>query len=263
MVDALIFGLCTLVGVGGTAANARIAWQRRHEEDYGISRWARTAAFAVVTFGVALAIPALAHAVETLTGVHNIAKLGAHLCAVAWCCSLQIMLVDWAYEQWAVPTHAGYRVFLGFGVTAALIPLFIAASDDAPTIQYTTRFAGNHTVHAYLLVYLTYVAVTCAELVFLCLKAGAINRKAGRGRQAVGLNVAAVAALFGMAYAASKGSYLITYAMGSPWPLELEEKISPTLSGISIILLIVGLSISATALRHRSPDRRTAFDPSA
>ncbi|WP_344462448.1 hypothetical protein [Kitasatospora kazusensis] len=180
------------------------------------------------------------------------AKLGAHLCAVAWCCSLQIMLVDWAYEQWAVPTHAGYRVFLAFGVTAALIPLFIAASDDAENIEFTTEFAGNHTVHSYLLVYLTYVAVTCAELVFLCLKAGGINRRAGRGRQAAGLRVAAIAALFGLAYAASKGSYLVTYAMGRPWPLELEEKVSPTLSGVSIVLLIVGLSISASALRRSS-----------
>ncbi len=253
MLDALIFGLCTLVGAGGTVANLRVAWRKRHEEDYGISRWARAFAFGVCTFGVALAVPAIAHVVESATGIHNVAKLGAHLCAVAWCCSLQIMLVDWAYEQWAVPTHAGYRIFLACGVAAALVPMFIAASDDRAAIQFTTEFAGDRTINSYLLVYLAYVAVTCAELVFLCLKAGAINRRAGRRRQAAGLTVAAVAALFGMAYAASKGSYLITYTLGRPWSLALEEKLSPALSGVAIIFLIIGLSISATALRQKQP----------
>ncbi len=251
MVDALIFGLCTLVGVGGTAANLRVAWRRRHEEDYGVSRWARASAFGVCTLGAALAIPALAHIVESVSGIHNLAKLGAHLCGVAWCCSLQIMVIDWAYEQWAVPTHAGYRVFLACGVTAALIPLFIVASDDTPDIEYTTAFAGNHTVHSYLLVYLSYVAVTCAELVFLCLKAGAINRRAGRSRQACGLTMSAVAALFGIAYSLSKGSYLITFSMGRPWSLAVEEVLSPVLAGVSAILLVIGLTTSATALRRQ------------
>ncbi|WP_181799484.1 hypothetical protein [Kitasatospora acidiphila] len=256
MVDALVFGLCTAVGLGGTAANLLVAWRKRHDGGYGISRWARACAFAVCTIGVALAIPALADAVEALSGIHNLAKLGAHLCAVAWCCSLQIMLVDWAYEQWAVPTHAGYRIFLAFGVAAALVPLFIAASDDAPDITFTTDFAGNHTVNAYLLVYLSYVAVTCAELVFLCLKAGAINRRAGRRRQATGLTVAAVAALFGIGYGASKGSYLVSYTAGSPWSLDLEKVLSPSLSGIAIILLIVGLSIPATAALRRKASQQ-------
>ncbi|MER5639386.1 hypothetical protein ABT095_20815 [Kitasatospora sp. NPDC002227] len=252
MLDALIFGLCTLVGLGGTAATLRVAWQRRHEEDYGLSRWARTSAFAVVTLGVALAIPALASSVESFTGIPNVAKLGAHLCAVAWSCSIQIMLVDWAYEHWAVPTHAWYRVFVAFGVVAALIPMFIAASDDAKNIQFTTEFAGNHTVHSYLLVYLAYIAVTCAELTFLCTKAAAINRRAGRIRQATGQRIAAVAAVFGLAYAASKGSYLITYSAGNPWSLALEEKLSPSLVGISIALLIIGLSVSATGPRQQA-----------
>ncbi|MFI9157552.1 hypothetical protein [Kitasatospora aureofaciens] len=253
MGDALIFGLCTAVGLGATAVNLQVAWRRRHDESSGISRWARTAAFAVVTVGVLLAVPAVAGAVESLTGVPNIAKLGAHLCAVAWCCSLQIMLVDWAYEQWAVPTHVGYRIFIASGVTAALIPLFIAASDDAPGLTYTTDFAGNRTVMSYLLVYLSYVAVTCAELVFLCLKAGGINRRAGRRQQAIGLRIASVAALFGMAYGVSKGSYLISYHTGRPWSLALEQKLSPALAGISIVALIVGLSVSASSALRRTP----------
>ncbi|MFF0409642.1 hypothetical protein ACFYUY_04310 [Kitasatospora sp. NPDC004745] len=253
MGDALIFGLCTAVGLGATAMNVRVAWRRRYDESSGISRWARASAFAVVTIGVLLAVPAVASVVGSLTGVPNIAKLGAHLCAVAWCCSLQIMLVDWAYEQWAVPTHVGYRIFLGCGVTAALVPLFIAASDDAPNITYTTDFAGNRTVMAYLLVYLSYVAVTCAELTFLCLKAGAINARAGRRQQAIGLRIASVAALFGMAYGASKGSYLISYTTGSPWSLALEQKLSPALAGVAIVALIVGLSISASSALRRTP----------
>ncbi|MDX2826001.1 hypothetical protein PV416_34280 [Streptomyces ipomoeae] len=47
-------------------------------------------------------------------------------------------------------------------------------------------------------------------------------------------------------------SYLVTHHFGRPWPLELEEIISPVLAGIGVIFLFTGLTMAMVGKRLAS-----------
>lgn len=241
--DGIVFGLCTLFGLVGTVLSAREAWRQRDRNDYRIARAARTIAFGVCTLGVLLAVPA----VESMTGMANAAKIGAHVCAVLWCGSLQLMLVDWSYNREVLTASLYARVAFAFVVLAAMLPLFIATTDES--IEFTTAHAATPGVTVYLMVYLAYVAVTCGEIVFLCSGMALAARRGGHTWTARGLTTSAIAALLGVAYALSKGSYLVTRYLGHPWPLEVEEIVSPVLAGLAVVALITGLTMSMVGRR--------------
>ncbi|WP_435970175.1 hypothetical protein [Streptomyces sp. Qhu_M48] len=245
--DGIVFGLCTLFGLTGTVLSAREAWRQRDRVDYRIARAARTIAFGVCTLGVLLAVPAVETAVESATGMNNAAKIGAHVCAVLWCGSLQLMLVDWSYTREVLKASLYARIAFAVVVLAAMLPLFVATTDE--TIEFTTAHAAAPGVTVYLMVYLSYVAVTCGEIVFLCSGMALSMRRGGHFWTARGLAVSAIAAMLGVAYALSKGSYLVTRYLGHPWPLETEEIVSPVLAGLAVVALITGLTMSMVGRR--------------
>jgi hypothetical protein len=61
--------------------------------------------------------------VESVTGLNNAAKLGAHICAVLWCGSLQLMLVDWSYNQDVLKASLYAPIAFAAGVLRAMLPL--------------------------------------------------------------------------------------------------------------------------------------------
>ncbi|MDX2820488.1 hypothetical protein PV416_05155, partial [Streptomyces ipomoeae] len=87
--DGIVFGLCALFGIAGTALSAREAWRQRSRNEYRVARVARTIWFGVCTIGVTFAVPSVETLVESATGMNNAAKLGAHICAVLCCGSIQ------------------------------------------------------------------------------------------------------------------------------------------------------------------------------
>lgn len=245
--DGIVFGLCTLVGVVGTTLSAREAWRQRSRPEYRVARLARTVAFGVCSLGVALAVPALANLLEQATGVENIAKLGAHICAVLWCGSLQLMLVDWSYNQDVLKASLYGRIALAVTVLAAMIPLFVSTTEAG--LEFTTRFAATPGVTVYLLVYLGYVALTCGEIAFLCSGMALAVSRVGHRWSARGLAISAVAAVLGVMYALSKGSYLVLHYLRHPWPLHIEEVVSPLLAGLATVTLITGLTLAMVGKR--------------
>ncbi|MGW6395904.1 hypothetical protein ACWFR1_36610 [Streptomyces sp. NPDC055103] len=245
--DGIVFGLCTLFGLTGTVLSAREAWRQRDRDDYRIARATRTIAFGVCTLGVLLAVPAVEDVVESATGMNNAAKLGAHLCAVLWCGSLQLMLVDWSYNREVLKASLYARIAFAVCVLAAMLPLFVKTTGD--NIEFTTEHAAVPGVTVYLLVYLAYVAVTCGEIAFLCSGMAFSTRRAGHTWTARGLTMSSAAALLGVAYAVSKGSYLVTHYLGNPWPLHAEEIVSPVLAGLAVVALITGLTMSMIGRR--------------
>ncbi|MER5563090.1 hypothetical protein ABT071_31300 [Streptomyces sp. NPDC002506] len=56
-------------------------------------------------------------------------------------------------------------------------------------------------------------------------------------------------AAFGVAYAASKGSYLVTHYLRHPWPLKAEEIVSQLLAGLAVVALITGLTMAMVGRR--------------
>ncbi|MFI1100291.1 hypothetical protein [Streptomyces melanogenes] len=245
--DGIVFGLCALVGIAGTVLSAREAWRQRARQEYRIARFGRAVAFGVCTIGVFLAVPPVAHFVESLTGIHNAAKLGAHICAVLWCGSLQLMLVDWSYNHEVLKASLISRMALAVCVLALMLPLFITTTNEH--IEFTTEFAIEPGVTVYLLIYLGYVAITCGEIAFLCLGMSLSARNSSHTWTARGLAMSAIAAVLGVAYAASKGSYLVMHYLQHPWSLSVEEKVSPLLAGLSVIALITGLTMAMVGRR--------------
>ncbi|MFF7469941.1 hypothetical protein [Streptomyces sp. NPDC008092] len=207
-------------------------------------------AIGICTVGVTLAVPAIEDAIEAATGMNNAAKIGAHICAVIWCGSLQLMLVDWSYNHEVLKASLYARVAFAVCVLAAMLPLFVATTDE--TVEFTTEFATVPGVTVYLMVYLAYVAVTCGEIAFLCTGMTLVARRAGHAWTARGLALSSLSALLGVAYAASKGSYLVTHYLGHPWPLRYEEVVSPLLAGLAVISLITGLTMAMVGRRLAS-----------
>jgi hypothetical protein len=248
--DGLVFGLCALVGITGTVLSAREAWRQRSRNEHRIARLTRATAFGACTVGVILAVPPIADLAESVTGMHNAAKLGAHVCAVLWCGSLQLMLVDWSYNREVLKASLYARIAFAVCVLVAMLPLFVETTDES--IEFTTEYATAPGVTVYLMIYLAYVAITCGEIAFLCSGMALSARRTGHAWTARGLGMSAIAAVLGVAYAASKGSYLVTHYLGHPWPLRAEEIVSPVLAGLAVVALITGLTMAMVGRRITS-----------
>ncbi|KFF98062.1 hypothetical protein PV367_13730 [Streptomyces europaeiscabiei] len=248
--DGIVFGMCGLFGIWGTALSARDAWRQRTRNEYRIARFARAVAFGVCTAGVTLAVPFVENIVESATGMNNAGKLGAHIFAVLWCGSLQLMLVDWSYNQDVLKASLYARVAFAVCVLAAMLPLFASTTENS--MEFTTEYASIPGVTVYLMVYLGYVAVTCGEIAFLCSGMALVARRGRHTWSARGLALSTVSALLGVAYAASKGSYLVAHYLGHPWSLDKEEIVSPVLAGLAVITLITGLTMAMVGRRLAS-----------
>ncbi|MFD7835513.1 hypothetical protein [Streptomyces sp. NPDC059761] len=247
--DGIIFGSCAALGVVVTALCAYRA-QRKST----VANWCISFAFGICTVGVFFAIPSIAQWAESVTGIDNIAKLVAHICAILWCVFLQLAMVDIAYAPAFLRVAIARRAFVALAVLAAMIPMWLSANQ--PGIDFTTAFASNVPVRIYLITYLFYVFFTCSELAFMCGKSATYNWP-GRPWSSFGYASSAVAAVLGILYAASRGGYLIAYTMETPWSLHLEEKMSPALAGLAVIFLFLGLTLPLIGTLIREYRRRS------
>lgn len=249
MVDGIVFGTCTAAGLVVTALCTR-----RAVGNPRVSTWAIALAFGVCTLGVLCAVPAVADALQDITGLHNVGKLVAHICAVLWCAFLQVTMVDLAYRPEYLKAAMFQRGFAAAVELMILVPLFLAT--NRTDVEFTTEYADDPKVAAYLLIYLSYVLVTCAELAFMCGRTARRNWGI-RPWSGVGFALSSVSAALGLAYAFSKGSYIIFYTLDNPWPLKAEEVVSPTLSGLAVLFLFCGLTLPMVgALRERLRDKK-------
>ncbi|MFJ2278870.1 hypothetical protein ACIOEZ_32500 [Streptomyces sp. NPDC087866] len=219
-----------------------------------MSTWSIAIAFGVCTLGVFFAVPAIAQATEDITGVANAGKLIAHVCAILWCAALQITMVDLAYRAEYVQAAMFQRSFAAMIELAIMVPLFVAT--NKPHVEFTTAHVDNMSVASYLLVYLSYVLFTCGELAFMCAKTAQRNWNV-RPWSGAGFALSSMAATLGMAYTVSKGSYIIFYTLDDPWPLKVEEVVSPALSGLAILFLFLGLTLPMVgSLREQLRQRK-------
>lgn len=231
----MIFGSCTAAGVIVTAL---CIWRAiRHPR---VFTWSIAVAFGVCTLGVFFAVPTVAQAAEHATGLNNAGKLVAHICAILWCVSLQITMVDLAYRPAYLRTAMLQRIFAAAVELAIMIPLFLATNDD--DVEFTTAYVDHPSVAAYLLIYLSYVLITCGELAFMCGRT-ADRSWTTRPWTGAGFAMCSVAAALGVGYTMSKGSYIVFYALDKPWSLDVEEVVSPALSGLAVLFLFAGLTM--------------------
>ncbi|MFJ5071251.1 hypothetical protein ACIQC7_33020 [Kitasatospora sp. NPDC088556] len=247
--DGIIFGTCTVAGLLVSALCTR-----RAVGNPRVSTWAIAIAFGVCTLGVLCAVPVVAQAAEDITGIVNVGKLVAHVCAILWCAALQITMVDLAYRPEYLKPAIYQRGFAAIVELAIMVPLFLATNRSE--VQFTTAYVADPKVAAYLLVYLSYVLVTCGELAFMCGRAARRNWGI-RPWSGAGFSLSSMAAALGIAYSLSKGSYIIFYILNDPWPLKTEEVVSPGLSGLAVLFLFSGLTLPMLgSVRERLRQRK-------
>lgn len=253
--DGPIFAACALVAGLATALCARHAYSRRHQPLYQVARWARTAAVGVCSFGSALSVPTVANWLSGLTDINSVAKLTAHLSAVAFMGCLQIMIVDWTHTRASMAVAVSSRLALIVAFQVALTCQFVAANHLG--LSFTTDYADNTQVVSYLLTYLSFGAIAGLEIAVL--SAGmAFGAWHQRRSIAVGLGATALGGTSVLAYTVSKGGYLIAYAAGHPWSLATEKAISSPFAGVGILLMIVGLCLPIANHRTTTAAAATA-----
>ncbi|MBK3584717.1 hypothetical protein ACFV6B_04100 [Streptomyces microflavus] len=242
--DGIVFGTCTVAGVLVTALCTRRALGNPR-----VSTWSIAIAFGVCTVGVLFAVPVVAAVAEDATGITNVGKLVAHVCAILWCGALQVTMVDLAYRPEFLKSAMFQRGFAAIVELAIMVPLFLAT--NRPGIEFTTAHVDDPKIAAYLLIYLSYVLITCGELSFMCGRTARRNWGI-RPWSGAGFALSSMAAALGMAYAFCKGSYIIFFTLDDPWPLKIEEIVSPALSGMAVLFLFAGLTLPMVgALRQR------------
>ncbi|MEU7028995.1 hypothetical protein AB0A60_20180 [Streptomyces sp. NPDC046275] len=186
------------------------------------------------------AVPTVAQVAEDLTGVPNVGKLVAHICAILWCAALQVTMVDLAYRPEYLRAAMFQRGFAAMVELAIMVPLFLAT--NRPGMEFTTAHVSDPKVATYLLLYLSYVLLTCGELAFMCARTA--QRMWGpRPWSGTGFALSSMAATLGVAYTISKGSYIVFHTLGRPWSLGVEEVVSPALSGMAVLFLFAGLTL--------------------
>lgn len=253
--DGPIFGACALIAGLAAAVSARQAYSRRRQPRYRVARWARTVAVGVCSFGSALSVPSVANAVSELTGINSIAKLTAHLAAVAFMGCLQIMIVDWTHTRAHMAAAVCSRSALILVIQIALTWQFVAANHLG--LSFTTDHADNIQVVAYLLTYLSFGAVAGLEIAIL--GAGmALGAWSRRRSIAIGLASTALGGAAVLAYTVSKGGYLIAYQVGFPWSLSVEKAISSPFAGLGTLLMVVGLCLPMAGHRATAESAATS-----
>jgi hypothetical protein len=265
-VDGPIFSLCSVLTLVSTAI--AISWslvqERRSGETYRLAFSAHLAALVSSFLGSLLAIPALADIADRAT-VAELSTLISDIAAVIFCASLQILIIDWEYHR-ELPHYASVacRIALVAMVTGLLIWQFHRANPARLGVDLSTADVEVREVRTYLLTYLCFFAAAGTEVAMRATRLARGMRQRGRAAS-TGVAVAAVGSVLGVLYAASRAGYVLAYEGGHAWPATLEHVISPTLAGLSIGCIAVGLSMavlsssragSSTSRQSEAPARQ-------
>lgn len=244
----LIFILCALLTTINTGLFLRVAHKRRCQEKYRLARRARVAASLACCVGSLIAIPPVGTTLDDLAG-RDLAPLISDLAAVAFCASLQVMIVDWTHLCPHITQSVTIRLVMMCVVMAALITEFQATDRDH--LPISTVYAGDCNVTAYLMTYLAYAAVAGLEIAMVSTGL-AIAAWRSRRNSATGLAIAAFGGICGFAFAISRGSYLVAYWTGHAWSQTTEARISPVLAGLFIACVAIGLFVATLSRRPSS-----------
>ncbi|OKK07988.1 hypothetical protein AMK26_02770 [Streptomyces sp. CB03234] len=238
--DGLIYGACALVTATSAAIRLHYTRKRRQQTAYPVARRARMSAFAACFIGSLLAIPTVAEAIDRLTTLNEVSTLASDLAALLFWTSLQVMVADWRHIG---THHLGIAIRIIAVSCIALLLVWQYHLADTARVDLSTAYARNDDVAVYLLAYLSYSAVAALEIGAFSTSMAFVTWR-DHPAASTGLSIAAVGGICGLAYACSRGGYLIAYRTGHAWPLAVENTISPALAGLSIICVATGLAMA-------------------
>jgi hypothetical protein len=178
---------------------------------------------------------------DALTGVPNLARLIAHYGIIGFAVSVQILLLHWTVER-PSPRSTWIRlVAVATAVVAMAVFFVLAPVDVSLTGEFTARYGDAPFMAEYMLVYLGYFVVALVDILRLAWRFTGLTRQPFLR---AGLRLVSYGAVFGLAYCLEKGFYVAARNAGyEPIPADVQEQMSPLLTGPGCVLMLIGFTI--------------------
>jgi hypothetical protein len=178
---------------------------------------------------------------DELTGVPNLARLIAHYGIIGFAVSVQLLLLHWTVER-PSPRRIWIRFVAVAGAVAAMAVFFVLAPlDTSLTSEFTAVYGDAPYMAAYMLVYLGYFVIALIDILRLSWRFTGLTRQPFLR---IGLRLVSYGAIFGLAYGLEKGFYVASRNAGfEPIPMDVQEQMSPLLTGPGCVLMLIGFTI--------------------
>ena len=178
---------------------------------------------------------------DALAGVPNLARLIAHYGIIGFAVSVQMLLLHWTVER-PPPRSTWIRLLVVATAVVAMAVFFVLAPLDVSlTSEFTDRYGNAPYMAAYMLVYLGYFLVALVDILRLSRRFVSLTRQPFLR---IGLRLISYGAAFGLAYCLEKGFYIAARNAGyEPIPADVQEQMSPLLTGPGCVLMLIGFTI--------------------
>jgi hypothetical protein len=178
---------------------------------------------------------------DELSGVPNLARLIAHYGIIGFAVSVQMLLLHWTVER-PSPRSTWIRFAAVVAAVVAMAVFFVLAPlDTSLTSEFTARYGDAPYMAAYMLVYLGYFVVALLDILRLSWRFTGLTRQPFLR---IGLRLVGYGAVFGIAYCLEKGFYVASRNAGyEPIPADVQEQMSPLLTGPGCVLMLIGFTI--------------------
>jgi hypothetical protein len=178
---------------------------------------------------------------DALFGVPNLARLIAHYGIIGFAVSVQMLLLHWTVERPSPRSTWVRLVAVAAAVVAMAVFFVLAPLDTSLTSEFTARYGDAPYVAAYMLVYLGYFVVALLDILRLSWRFTGLTRQPFLR---LGLRLVSYGAVFGLAYCLEKGFYIASRNAGlEPIPADVQEQMSPLLTGPGCVLMLIGFTI--------------------
>jgi hypothetical protein len=236
-----IYGTCAVLIAVSSAVYLYLAWAFRLGQSTA-SPMARRARIAVVTscFLCSLtSVPAVATAIDTITGRVGTGTLCTNLAAQVGGFSLQILTVIWAHPTNEPPKAVAPWLFLLGGVLAVLTLEFHFT--DMPSVPLASASPSNAMAATYML---THVCLLAILVLVIGVRYGSMAHAVWPRRRgaAVGLAATVTGNVLCLGYAVSRAAAIIAYLLGHPWP-RVEAYVVPATGALALLISTLGLTL--------------------
>lgn len=178
---------------------------------------------------------------DALVGVPNLARLIAHYGIIGFAVSVQMLLLHWTVERPPLRSTWIRLSAVATAVVAMAVFFVLAPLDVSLTSDFTARYGNAPYMAAYMLVYLGYFVVALVDILRLSWRFTGLTRQPFLR---IGLRLVSYGAVFGLAYCLEKGFYVAARNAGyEPFPADVQEQMSPLLTGPGCVLMLIGFTI--------------------
>jgi hypothetical protein len=207
---------------------------------------------AMFTLALALTVllPPVHLAIDRAAGIPNLARLLGHGLALAASWAVQAFLVHLNYP--GVSARRKTRRY-GWGLAGTLVlmaTLFALAPVDDETMNFMGRYAEAPLMLEYWLAFLAYLGLAQWNVARLSWR---YARLTDRPTLSLGLRLTGVGGLFGLAYGAHEGLYLVLRRLDLGYPLGNKEAITQVLLASAIAFIVIGSTMPAWGPRVGLP----------